>query len=137
MADWLSEVVQYIFCFFCGRYTDIKDVISAILNHPNPDVQSHVRIGKDAQVQFSCWSLRWKLMSDISNEINIFVRTVIQFTQLIHFFPGSVTVCIDPFISFIEHRYVYLFPVPLEQYKNVYMYSISVPVYILINVCYR
>lgn len=50
MADWLSEVVQYIFCFVCGRYTDIKDVISAILNHPNPDVQSHVRIGKDAQV---------------------------------------------------------------------------------------
>lgn len=137
MADWLSEVVQYIFCFFCGRYTDIKDVISAILNHPNPDVQSHVRIGKSAHVQFSCWSLRWKLMSDISNEINIFVRTVIQCTQLIHFFPGSVTVCIDPFISFIEHRQVYLFPVPLEQYKNVYMYSISVPVYILINVCYR
>nr|XP_011448539.2 uncharacterized protein C20orf194 isoform X2 [Crassostrea gigas] len=45
-------------------YTDIKDVISAILNHPNPDVQSHVRI-------------------------------------------GSVTVCIDPFISFIEHRLTY------------------------------
>lgn len=41
---------MYIFCFVCGRYTDIKDVISAILNHPNPDVQSHVRIGKNAQI---------------------------------------------------------------------------------------
>lgn len=36
--------------FVCDRYTDIKDVISAIFNHPNPDVQSHVRIGKNAQI---------------------------------------------------------------------------------------
>ncbi|XP_061194879.1 dynein axonemal assembly factor 9-like isoform X1 [Saccostrea echinata] len=42
-------------------FTDIIDVLCAILNHSNPDVQQHVRI-------------------------------------------GSVTVCIDPFISFMEHR---------------------------------
>ncbi|XP_048745720.2 dynein axonemal assembly factor 9-like [Ostrea edulis] len=51
-------------------YTNIIDVLCAILNHPNPDVQQHVRI-------------------------------------------GSVTICIDPFVSFIEHRLT--FPNLLDQ----------------------
>lgn len=33
--------------YFIFRYTNIIDVLCAILNHPNPDVQQHVRIGKN------------------------------------------------------------------------------------------